>query len=60
MIGTENPRSPVADAAVAQRSELIRRCAQSVLDELAAGRKVDPHRVAWARQVLATTKDGAA
>jgi hypothetical protein len=52
----DTPTSPVADAAIAQRHDLIRRCAQSVMDELAAGRRVDPHRVAWARQVLATTR----
>lgn len=52
----ENPPSAIADRAVAERRELIRRCAASVMREVEVGRVVDPHRVQWARVVLAGIK----
>lgn len=53
MIAEENPRTAQSDSAFEQRASLILRCAKSVMEELAAGRHVDPMRVQWARAVIA-------
>lgn len=53
----ENPISMMADRAVAERRELIRRCAASVMQEVEAGRAVDPLRVQWAQSVISSTPE---
>ena len=50
----DDPVCQLAERRIRERRELIRRAAASVVREIDAGRRVDPHREAWARQVLAT------
>jgi hypothetical protein len=51
MIYEENPQSAIADLAHTDKRSLMLRAAQSVLDEMATGRNVDPHRIEWATAV---------
>lgn len=39
-----------------EQRELMRQCAQRVLDNHAAGRVVDPHSLEWARGIVAYVK----
>lgn len=40
---------------LAERQELIRRCACRVVADHQAGRGNDPHRLTWAQSVIAST-----
>ena len=47
---------PVAARAIAERRELMRRCAQSIVSDHQCGRNyADRHTLDWAQLVVATT-----
>lgn len=46
---------PDVQRVLAERQELIRRCAARVVADHEAGRGNDPHRLAWAQSVIAST-----
>lgn len=52
----DGPVHPEAARRVAERNELIRRAAASVVADHDAGRVVDPETLTWARQIAATFK----
>lgn len=43
---------PVIAERLAERRELMRRAAQTAIDHAEAGRTMDPHHIAWARQFV--------
>lgn len=47
---------PTTARILAERQELIRRCAARVIADHEGGRGNDPHRLTWARGVVAAIK----